>query len=175
ELVPPKVLVCPADTSRQVAESWDTFGSANMSYEFLAANGTETEPQRVMFKCPIHNSVTLCDGSVQQLLPERAQRELVWQGGKLWLFSHGAGAPTQPASPTAAMDPEMKRRYGLLPPDDPGAFVVNPDGTAADPNAAPQPRMDLRMMQRYGLLPPDFQPPSEEMEPIEEPLQEDPR
>lgn len=175
ELVTPKVLVCPADTSRQVAESWDNFGSANMSYEFLAANGTETEPQRVLFKCPIHNNVCLCDGSVHQLSTERAQRELVWQGGKLWYYANPPPiTPPRGGPPPGAMEIEMMRRYGLLPPDDPAALQVPPDGTAPDPNAIPQPQMDIRMMQRYGLLPPDFELPAEEVEPAE-PAPEEPR
>lgn len=65
EMATPKVLVCRADTRRQAAASWASWSAANCSYEHLAPSGSETEPQRVLFRCPIHGHVTLCDGSVQ--------------------------------------------------------------------------------------------------------------
>jgi len=41
------------------------------SYEFLAPGPGkfETDPQRVMFRCPFHGHVALCDGSVQMIQP----------------------------------------------------------------------------------------------------------
>ncbi len=83
---PLNVMVCPDDTGRQPAPNAAAFTDANCSYEFLAPGPGkfETEPQRVMFKCRVHGNVTLCDGSVQQLTPERLGA-LVTRDGKLYL------------------------------------------------------------------------------------------
>lgn len=66
ELVTPKVLVCPGDGSRTKAMDWSTFSPGNVSYEYLepgiAEKGAE---QTIVFRCPIHGSIGLGDGSVQ--------------------------------------------------------------------------------------------------------------
>jgi hypothetical protein len=139
EISMPKVLVCPADSTRQPASDWASFSTANSSYEFLAANGSVAEPQRVAFRCPIHGNVGLADGSVQQRVAQDHPDWLIMRDGKLMLE-----APAQPASPTAAnsgqapqMSEEMLRRYGLLP---------------APPAGQPL-QMSEELMRRYGLLP----------------------
>lgn len=154
----PERLVCPADTSRQAAASWEEFTPANSSYEYLAANGSETEPQRVMFRCRIHGFVTLGDGSVvtlgdgsAQRLSEQARREqLTWRDGKLWY------APP-------AMDRMMMERYGLLPSSPNGLPPFEDLRNDVVPSEAPwnppsaqsgnAPQLDRLMMERYGLLP----------------------
>jgi len=68
ELATPKVLVCPAETSRQTAPNWSAFTLANCSYEYLVTSGTNlpmTEPTRVQSRCPLHGHIGMCDGSVQ--------------------------------------------------------------------------------------------------------------
>ena len=70
ELSTPKVLVCPADKSHKVASNWQEFSSGNASYEMLSPSATETDPQVVYARCPIHNSVGLVDGSVQMTNPK---------------------------------------------------------------------------------------------------------
>ena len=67
ELSTPKILVCRADTVRQVAPDWSSFAPGNCSYEYLtpSAQDAETEPTRVLSRCPIHGNIGLCDGSVQ--------------------------------------------------------------------------------------------------------------
>jgi FtsZ-binding cell division protein ZapB len=78
----PKLLICPGDNSRQPAEGWASFTSANSSYELLAASGSETEPSRVLTRCPVHGHVGLIDGSVHQInSPER----LAERDGKLYM------------------------------------------------------------------------------------------
>ncbi len=69
ELNTPKILVCPSDTGHQVATTFATYTTANCSYEYFVAGSTnwETDPERVMTRCPIHGTVGLCDGSVQQI------------------------------------------------------------------------------------------------------------
>jgi hypothetical protein len=85
EMSTPKILVCPADTAHPAATDWSNWTTANMSYEFLAASGSDTEPQRVMFRCPIHGSVTLCDGSVQRGIAKTHPERFIERDGKLFL------------------------------------------------------------------------------------------
>jgi hypothetical protein len=68
ELVTPKLLVCPGDTTRTKAQDWSQFDpSQNVTYEFLTPNAKETEiTTQTAFRCPIHNNIGLGDGSVQQ-------------------------------------------------------------------------------------------------------------
>src|SRR5262249_55823939 len=66
ELSTPKILRCPSDTNRPVAANFAAYSDANCSYEYLgAANGTNYQPNQVLFICPIHGNICLCDGSVQ--------------------------------------------------------------------------------------------------------------
>lgn len=143
EIAAPKVLICPADEGRQPAPDWVSFSTANLSYQYLAASGLETEPQRVMFVCPIHHNVTLCDGSVQQLSAERFAA-MVQRDGKLY-FEYSPG-PQGVIDPRTGMDRRMMQRYGLLPPGEPVS-----DGNATAPS---QLQMSPELMKRYGLLPP---------------------
>jgi hypothetical protein len=87
----PKILVCPSDTGRQAAKDWASYTSANCSYEYLAPSAPETDPNRVMFRCPIHGHVGLVDGSVQAIAKNHPEL-LVQRDGKLYLAE-----PTQPA------------------------------------------------------------------------------
>jgi hypothetical protein len=67
ELGSPVILVCPADSSRQPAASMATLTAANISYEVeTGPEVTESNPQQVLARCPIHGHEVLCDGSVQQ-------------------------------------------------------------------------------------------------------------
>lgn len=85
EMSTPKILVCPADTARQAPSDWAGWTTANMSYEYLAAGGNDTEPQRVLFRCPIHGNIGLCDGSVQRGIAKTHPERLVERDGKLYL------------------------------------------------------------------------------------------
>ncbi len=84
EMGTPKILVCPADPGHQAAPSFSGWTTANMSYEYLAAGATDEEPQRVLFRCPIHGTVGLCDGSVQMIGKSHPER-LIQNDGKLYL------------------------------------------------------------------------------------------
>jgi hypothetical protein len=79
ELSTPRLLICPGDHARQAAENWSQFGAAHSSYELLSPGISETEPQVVYARCPIHNNAAMVDGSVQQLGP---QREIVFENGR---------------------------------------------------------------------------------------------
>jgi len=85
ELSTPKILVCPADYSRQVATDWSTFTPGNCSYEQLAASGSEEEPSRVLSRWRIHGHVGLCDGSVQMQVALNHPDYFVFRDGKLYL------------------------------------------------------------------------------------------
>ena len=103
EMATPKILVCPADTGRQPAANWSTFTAANCSYEYLAAAASAEEPNRVVFRCPIHNNVLLADGSVQ-LMKHRPDM-VIERNGKLYVGEPGpqpgptAPPPNQPINP----------------------------------------------------------------------------
>ena len=99
ELSTPKILVCPADNSRQVATDWSTFTPGNCSYEQLATSGSEEEPSRVLSRCRIHGHVGLCDGSVQMEVAKNHPDYFVFRDGKLFMEPPPVpnAAPTQPS------------------------------------------------------------------------------
>ncbi len=85
EMSTPKLLYCPADTSRQAATDWRSYSSANCSYQYVGAGAPDNEPTRVLFICPIHGSVLLNDGSVQQGVAKNHPEDLVRIDGHLYL------------------------------------------------------------------------------------------
>lgn len=131
EVAATKVLICPADTGRQPAADWAAFTLANSSYEFLAANAGDNDPERVLFRCPVHGSVTLCDGSVQSAVAKKRPESLVMRDGKQYMPS------------TRAIPAEIAVRYGL---------TTDQLTTNAQPVPVPA-TMDAEMMRRYGLQP----------------------
>jgi hypothetical protein len=67
ELNNPKILVCPADSSKRPAASMETLGPENISYEIeTGPEVNESNPQEVLARCPIHGHELLCDGSVHR-------------------------------------------------------------------------------------------------------------
>jgi hypothetical protein len=67
ELFSPKILVCPADSSKQAAIDFQDLSAANVSYQVRSGtNIDETNPSEVLARCPIHGHEVLCDGSVRQ-------------------------------------------------------------------------------------------------------------
>jgi hypothetical protein len=97
EMNTPKILVCPGDKGRAAAKDWGSYTTGNCSYEYLAPSAPDTEPERVMFRCPIHGHVGLCDGSVQGGIAKRRPDLLVQRDGKLYLAP--AGGPSSSAAP----------------------------------------------------------------------------
>jgi hypothetical protein len=123
ELSTPKILVCPADTTRQAATDWSSFTMANCSYEFLVPDEKDVDQdiQRVSVRCPIHGHIGLCDGSVQGRVAKEHPDRLVQRDGKLYLER----PPAQPAPAAGMTEEQMKmyrERYGL--PE--GAAFTNP-------------------------------------------------
>ena len=74
EMATPKILVCPGDHGREAAKDFASYTPANCSYEYLAPSAPDTEPFRVLFRCPIHGHVCLCDGSVQGYVGQATPR-----------------------------------------------------------------------------------------------------
>lgn len=108
EIASPITLICPSDTGRQAAAGWSAYNSANCSYEYLGGSGgrSDEEPDRVLFRCPIHGSIGLADSSVQMSVAKKHPEDLVWKDGKLYDKPHDAlpegkvpGAPSQESSP----------------------------------------------------------------------------
>jgi hypothetical protein len=123
ELSTPKILVCPADTTRQVAPDWASFTVANCSYEFLVPDekAPDREPQRVLVRCPIHGHIGLCDGSVQSKVAKEHPDWLVERDGRLYLEmpaqpQPGSRSPQAGPPPAGMTEEQMKmyrQRYGL--------------------------------------------------------------
>ncbi|MFN0066868.1 MAG: hypothetical protein ACKVYV_04440 [Limisphaerales bacterium] len=154
EMVTPKILVCPSDTTRSAAADWGGFGPANVSYDFVTPNALETEPQVVLFRCPIHGHVCLADGSVQHGVAKTHPEGFRMVNGRLIFDGGPPSAPTRkvagaPQPGTAGMSPVLLRRYGLMPPE--GAVVTD---VQPDEGAAVTYTMSEELMRRYGLLPP---------------------
>jgi hypothetical protein len=86
ELSTPKILVCPADTTRQAATDWSSFTMANCSYEFLVPDEKDVDQdiQRVSVRCPIHGNIGLCDGSVQRKVAKEHPDWLIERDGKVY-------------------------------------------------------------------------------------------
>jgi len=80
-----KTLVCPADAARQPATDAGSLTLANCSYEYLAPMAPETEPQRIVFRCPIHGNIGLIDGSVQMRVAKEHPNWIVQRDGKLFM------------------------------------------------------------------------------------------
>lgn len=87
ELNTPKILVCPAETNRPAAISWAAYTAANCSYEYLAPSGSDTEPTRVLSRCPIHGNIGLCDGSVLIGVAKSHPNWFIQRDGKLYYHS----------------------------------------------------------------------------------------
>jgi len=67
ELSTPKILVCPGDKSKQVADSFKNLDSWNVSYQLRTGDKvSDTNPQEVLIYCPIHHHTAQTDGSVNQ-------------------------------------------------------------------------------------------------------------
>jgi hypothetical protein len=98
ELITPRILVCPADTAHSPASNWSSYIPANCSYEFLAPGASDSDPNRVLFRCTVHNHYCLVDGSVQSsILPV----DLVKRDGKLYYeVKPAAGEKPPGAAPT---------------------------------------------------------------------------
>jgi hypothetical protein len=87
-LATPKILVCPGDHDRVVAQNFGSFTMANCSFEwFLTPASSASEPNiasRVLVRCPIHGHVLLYDGSVQMGAAKKHPEGLVQRDGKLY-------------------------------------------------------------------------------------------
>jgi hypothetical protein len=86
-----------------------------MSYEYLAPSANSIEPNRVMFRCPIHNNICLADGSVQQA--ENMTSKIIQLDGKTYFGDsvESAKIGSTPSAPATIMSEAMRKRYGLPP------------------------------------------------------------
>ena len=67
ELFSPKILVCPADPTRQPATNWASVTASNVTYRVRTGlSVTRSRPGEVLTICPIHQSVGKADGSVER-------------------------------------------------------------------------------------------------------------
>jgi hypothetical protein len=63
ELNTPRILICPADHSRQPATSWASFSPTNCTYQILTP-GAPYNDTNAFFRCLIHDHLGYADGSV---------------------------------------------------------------------------------------------------------------
>lgn len=110
ELVTPKVLVCPADPGRTPGVEWGVFAASDSSYEFLAPGPGrhERDPSRVMWRCPFHGNITMCDGSVQMGVALEHPEQLHWRNGVLYYEApavSGAANRTTDSEPVPPSQP----------------------------------------------------------------------
>ena len=65
ELNDAKILVCPADKTKQVTTNFPTLGSSNVSYTIYSGPLKDLKhPRSILVRCPIHGIQVLCDGSL---------------------------------------------------------------------------------------------------------------
>lgn len=96
----PRTLWCPADTARAPAADWPSFTPAHSSYEYLAPQSAAyAEPNRVVFRCPVHGSIAIADGSAHMGVAKTSPELIAEQDGKLYFrpVNTGKAAPA-PAS-----------------------------------------------------------------------------
>ena len=91
ELSTPKILVCPADKRREAAKELGVLHLRQLFLRVPGAVGARHRAKRVLFRCPIHGHVGLCDGSVQAVVAKKHPERLVQRDGKLYLRTHGTG------------------------------------------------------------------------------------
>lgn len=86
ELVSVKVLICPADSGRNLTKTtqWADFEDGMSSYQFFGTGGKDDHfPESVLAKCPLHHNYLLADGSVQRINPNNFRDEK--REGRLYL------------------------------------------------------------------------------------------
>jgi hypothetical protein len=65
-LVDPKILVCPGDSAKKPALTFQELESSNISYELETGPKVRiNHPEEILMLCPIHGHVLHCDGTVQ--------------------------------------------------------------------------------------------------------------
>jgi hypothetical protein len=60
------ILFCPADAAHPPVNNWSQLTPSSISYEFLNANGNDSDPAKVLLYCPMHSHVARSDGTVQK-------------------------------------------------------------------------------------------------------------
>jgi len=63
--IKPTMLLCPSDTNRTVAVSWDSLTPENITYEVVTPGLAVTNTDSPFLHCPIHGLVVFADGRVK--------------------------------------------------------------------------------------------------------------
>ena len=75
ELSNPRILICPADYSRQVALNWSALASENCSYEIINGGLHDGDSDRIFLRCKIHGFAGYANDTLQDqtgsLIPHR--------------------------------------------------------------------------------------------------------
>jgi len=64
ELNTPKILICPGDHSRQRAANWESFTSAQSSYEIVIPGLKDGDTNGVFLRCKVHGHLGYADSTV---------------------------------------------------------------------------------------------------------------
>ena len=64
EVAVTRILICPADHSRQAASSWDNITSSNCSYEVVTPNLRGADATNIFLRCKIHGYLAFADSRV---------------------------------------------------------------------------------------------------------------
>ena len=59
-----RILICPADHSRQPASSWANITSSNCSYEIITPNLSGADKTNIFLRCKIHGYLAFADSRV---------------------------------------------------------------------------------------------------------------
>ena len=89
ELASTRLLVCPADPTRQAASDWASATTTNLSYKLLAPSARVAAPQQVVLLCPVHGNVSLMDGSVQSRVARTCPERFILKAGQALLRESG--------------------------------------------------------------------------------------
>jgi len=77
ELCTPKILICPSDKTRQVAENWATFTANNSSYEIIRPRMSSDDLTNAYFRCTIHGYLCFADGMIFD--PKEDRKKQIWK------------------------------------------------------------------------------------------------
>jgi hypothetical protein len=77
ELCTPKILICPSDKTRKMAESWATFTTNNSSYEILRPGMSGDDFTNAYFRCTVHGYLCFANGMIFD--PKEGREKQIWK------------------------------------------------------------------------------------------------
>lgn len=78
ELATTKILVCPADHTRQAAASWSSFSAKHCSYEIVTPGLRKTDTNSVFLRCRIHGYSGFADDRLLDATGRLVRPQRLW-------------------------------------------------------------------------------------------------